>query len=112
MELIILDYSSISGKNILKGIQAFSGSVYRTLEGIIYSVLSPSEYFAKRINESIVGLRTDDVSLVRILVTRFGIDLNEIKQYYRQNYKTELSKDIIGDTSGRYQKRLFAIANY
>lgn len=113
LEVIISSYSKAAGKDILKGIQAyFGGDVYRTLEGIIYAILSPSEYYAKRINESIVGLGTDDTSLVRVLVTRFGIDLHEIKQYYRQNYKTEISTDIKGDTSGSYQKLLVAIANY
>ena len=106
-------FLSISGINLLEGLQKyFKGSVYRTLEAILYSLSNPAEYFSKRINESIVGLGTDDTSLIRILVTRFGVDLQSIKQYYRQNFKKEVSADIKGDTSGNYKKLLIEIVSY
>ena len=113
IERIAQYFVDASGMTLLKALEKyFRGSVYRTLEAILYSLLSPSEYLAKRINESIVGLGTDDVSLIRILVTRFGVDLHKIKQYYRQNYKKDVSEDIIGDTSGNYKKLLVEIVNH
>ena len=113
IEKISKYFLSASGINLLKGIEKyFRGSVFRTLEAILYCLICPAEYLAKRINESIVGLGTDDVSLIRILVTRFGVDLYKIKQYYRQNYKKEVATDIIGDTSGNYQKLLVKIVTF
>ena len=110
---IAKSFRSASGITLLKGLEKyFKGSVFRALEAILYCLVSPAEYFAKRINESIVGLGTDDTSLIRILVTRFGVDLHPIKQYYRQNYGKEISTDIKGDTSGNYQKLLLAIVSY
>ena len=112
-EKIAKYYLTISGISLIKGLEKnFKGSVFRTLEAIIYSLLSPAEYYSKRINECIVGLGTDDVSLIRILVTRFGVDLYKIKQFYRQNYKKDVSEDIIGDTSGNYKKLLVEIVNH
>ena len=32
-----------------------------------------------------------------------------IKEYYKDKYKVEMEKDVIGDTSGIYQKLLLAM---
>ena len=54
---------------------------------------------------------TDNVSLIRILVTRFGVDLYKIKQYYVRNYKKDIDTDIKKDTSGEYRDLLVEIVN-
>ena len=59
----------------------FSGDSKRILKAIVYALLSPSEYFAYRINKAIKGLGTNDTILIRVLVSRDEIDIGRIKRY-------------------------------
>ena len=87
----------------------FSGDSRRVLKAIIYALLSPSEYFAYRINKAIKKLGTNDTILIRVLVSRDEIDIERIKRYYKQQYKVTLYDAVKGDTSGDYQKLLLAL---
>lgn len=106
-------YFSISGKTLIKGIEKkFSGDMKTLLITIVYGLLSPSEYFAMRIYNSIKGLGTNEKVLNRVFVSRFEIDMPRIVGYYKKLYNVELSEDIKGDTRGSYQKLLLKLAGY
>ena len=75
-------------------------------------MLSPSEYFAMRVNDSIKGLGTKDTKLIRILISRDEIDMPQIKDYYKKLYKKDMIDDIKGDTSGNYRKILIELATH
>ena len=47
---------------------------------------------------------TDEEKLSRVLVSRSDLDMDEIKNIYKNKYNTDLKEDIINDTSGIYQK--------
>ena len=47
--------------------------------------------------------------LERVIITRAKVDMKYIKEYYKDKYKIEMEKDVIGDTSGMYQKLLLAL---
>lgn len=79
---------------------------------ILFALISPSEYFAKRLNQAVKGIGTDDNLLIRILVTRDEIDMPQIKQYYKQIIKKDMLEDIKGDTSGDYRKLLIELADH
>ena len=81
------------------------------LKAIIYAVAIPSHYFAHLLKKSIVGLGTDEETLNRVLVTRHEIDMEFIRNYYKAEQKNELVDDIIGDTTGNYQKITTKLAN-
>lgn len=49
------------------------------------------------------GLGTSDTTLIRVVVTRAGIDMEDIKKEYVQEYKTSLKDYIHDDTSGDYR---------
>ena len=59
------------------------------LKVITYALLSPSKYFAYRINKATKGFRTNNTILISVLVSRDEIDINRIKRYYKQLYKKE-----------------------
>ena len=86
----------------------FSGDVRKVLKAITYALLSPSEYFAYRINKAIKGFGTNDTILIRVLVSRDEIDINRIKRYYKQLYKKELYDAVSDDVSGDYRNLLLA----
>jgi annexin A7/11 len=99
--------------NILDQVKKlFSGDTKNALLGIIYGMLSPSEYFAMRVNDSIKGLGTKDTKLIRILISRDEIDMPQIKDYYKRLYKKDMIEDIKGDTSGNYRKILIELATH
>lgn len=87
----------------------FKGDFRKTLKYIIYSLLSPSEFFAYRINKAIAGLGTKDNMLIRILVSRDEIDMERIKRYYKQLYKKSLYDAVKDDTSGDYRTLLLEL---
>ena len=87
----------------------FSGDFKRILKAIIYSLLSPSEYFAYRIHKAVKGIGTKDTILIRVLVSRDEIDIERIKRYYRQLYDKSLYDIIKNETSGDYQNILLEL---
>ena len=64
-------YHKLTGHTILQAIdKEFHGDSKKALRTIVYATLSPSEYFATRVNEAIKGWGTNDHLLIRILITR------------------------------------------
>ena len=106
-------YHKLTGHTILQAINnEFSGDIKKLLIAVVYAVISPSEFFATKVNKAIKGLGTNDKLLIRILVTRCEIDMKYIKQFYKQIYKKDMVEDIKGDTSGDYRKLLVKLANW
>ena len=106
-------YHKISQSNILADIKnLFSGDTKKLLTGIVFGLLSPSEYFAELVRDAVKGLGTKDTTLLRIMVTRDEIDMPQIKQFYRQKYDKDMVDDIKDDTSGSYRKILVALATH
>lgn len=112
--LICREYHKLAKKTILesieKEVQKKDGKKYLRL--ILFALISPSEYFAKRLNQAVKGIGTDDNLLIRILVTRDEIDMPQIKQYYKQIIKKDMLEDIKGDTSGDYRNLLIELADH
>ncbi len=106
-------YHKLTGHTILdaidKEMQGDSKKAYRT---IVYATLSPSEYFATRVNEAIKGVGTKDRLLMRVLITRDEIDMPVIKQYYKQLYGKDMVDAIKNDISGDYQKLMVELCSH
>ena len=106
-------YHKITGHTILQAIdKEFHGDSKKALRTIIYATLSPSEYFATRINDAIKGWGTKDHLLIRILITRDEVDMPQIKQYYKQLYGKDMVEAIKKDISGDYQKLMIELCSH
>ena len=106
-ELILIAryYLKITGKNLLDDIENKLGGIARLLlKEILFNNIIPQELFAEKIYLSIKGLGTDEEMLSRVLVSRCELDMAEIRDIYKKKYNNDLKEDIIGDTSGAYQK--------
>ena len=82
------------------------------LREVVYANIIPHELFAEKIYYSIKGLGTNTAVLNRVLAARHGVDMPQIKEIYQWKYKVTLKEDIIGDTSGQYQKLCLFVAEY
>ena len=110
---IAREYHKISGHTILDGIdKEFSGNTKKALRSIVYALISPSEYFATRVQDAIKGFGTNDHLLIRVLITRDEIDMPQIKQYYKQLYGNDMVEDIKKDIGGDYRKLMVELCSH
>ena len=106
-------YHKLTGHTILDAIdKEFHGNSKKALRSIVYATLSPSEYFATRVNDAIKGWGTQDHLLIRVLITRDEIDMPQIKQYYKQLYGKDMVAAVKSDISGDYQKLMIELCSH
>ena len=106
-ELILIGrfYYKKTGKNMLDIIEKkITGKNKILLKEVLYNNIIPQELYAEKIYNSIKGLGTNNSLLARILILRHEIDMNEIADFYKDKYKKDMKDDIVGDTSGNFQK--------
>jgi len=99
-------YRHKNGHSLRKAIKKETSGDYKNL--LVALASHRSHYFAKRINQAIKGLGTDDRKLKRAFVLNDKREMKHIAERYAEKYKKSLSDDIKGDTSGWYQKLLLA----
>ncbi|KAM4619326.1 annexin A2-A-like [Polymixia lowei] len=91
-------------------ITALKGALSGSLETVILGLMkSTAQYDASEIRGSIKGLGTDEETLIEIVCSRSSAELLEIKGVYKELFKKELEKDVLGDTSGDFAKLLLAL---
>lgn len=68
----------------------FSGSIEDGLLAIARYSIDRDEFFARCLHKSMVGLGTKDKHLIRLIVTRCELDLNNIKAEFQRLYGKSL----------------------
>ena len=112
-ELILIGrfYYKKTGNNMLDIIdKKITGKNKTLLKEVLFNNIIPQELYAEKIYNSIKGFGTNNSLLSRVLVLRNEIDMDEINDYYKEKYKKDMKDDIIGDTSGNYQKLCLILA--
>ncbi len=66
----------------------------KLIKGILFCVIAPAQYFAKKCIGALSGFSTDIRTLSRVLITREEIDMEAIRDYYFQETKSNLTQDI------------------
>lgn len=107
---VFSEYEKLTGRDIEESIEKeFSGNIKDGLLAIVKCVKSKVGFFAERLYKSMKGLGTNDKTLIRIIVSRSEIDLEDIKKCFSEKYGETLQHWITGDTSGDYKKALLTI---
>ena len=110
--LVCKEYHKKYKKNMLDVLKSeFDGNEKNLLIRILYSMFSPSEYFAEQIMYAVAGAGTNDAQLIRCIISRYSIDMKKVKKYYKKLYNKELLDDVKADVSGNYGKILEALIN-
>lgn len=112
LRLICQEYEKLTGHSLEKAIKKeFSGDIEDGLVSLVRCCNNRSEFFAKRLHKAMAGFGTNDDQLIRLLVTRAEIDLQDIKVAFERIYGKSLKSWIKGEASGDYEKALLAIIN-
>ncbi|CAL9748473.1 unnamed protein product [Musa acuminata subsp. burmannicoides] len=103
-------YDHTYGKKLEKAVKSeTSGYFELALVTILRCAENPGKYFAKVLRKAMKGLGTNDVTLIRVVVTRCEIDMQYIKAEYHKKYKKPLRDAIHSETSGHYRTFLLAL---
>ena len=109
--LICRAFYELYKKSLYDSIEAeISGRNQKLLKGILFGIITPAQWFAKKAFKSMKGLGTDEKTLNRILVSRSEIDMDAIREYYFIDNKNDIKNDIYGDTSGTYRQILMNLS--
>ena len=108
LALVGKEYHKNYKRNLVECIESeFSGNEKDLLIAILYSLISPSEYFARKIFKCVEGAGTSDDKLIRCIVSRSDVDMKMIKRYFKQLFKNkDMIERVKEDTSGEYFKLL------
>ena len=101
------EYNKSTQKLITQTInEHFKGNVKNLLNAILMAKISPSEYYANVMHESI----DDEDIILKVIISRAEIDFTQIKKYYLKLYEKNVVNDIKKD-SHEYTNLLVAICN-
>lgn len=106
-ELILIArcYLKATGNNLMDAIEKKTKGKHQTLlREILYNNIMPHELYAEKIYSAIKGAGTNEEILSRVLVARSELDMPLMREIYLFKYNITMKEDIIGDTSGPYQK--------
>ncbi|CAK9296555.1 unnamed protein product [Gordionus sp. m RMFG-2023] len=74
--------SAINSERVFKLSQA--GKLKKVLQHLVQCINNPPEYYAKRVRDSLKGSGTRNQKLIRLMVSRSEIDLEDIKEAYQR----------------------------
>jgi annexin A7/11 len=105
----IQQYKTEFGKDLVAELKKeLSGD----FEGLIVALMTPPAIFdAQQMHKAMAGLGTKESVLIEIMMTHSNRQLTELKRAYEAEFGKSLEKDIVGDTSGAFQRLLVSILN-
>ncbi|XP_076148797.1 annexin A5a [Alosa pseudoharengus] len=97
-------YKKSHGKDLVKDLKSELGG---KLEDLLLALMAPpASYDANELHKAIKGAGTEDDVLIEILASRAPEEIINIIKAYKKDHGAKLEKDIMGDTSGHYQRML------
>ena len=101
--LIARAYYELCKKSLYDAIESEVGGKNRKLlKGLLFAVITPAQWFAKKCCKTLQGQGGDNNTLVRILISRAEIDMYAIRDYYYMDTNHDIKNDIEDDTIGAY----------
>ena len=105
--LISRAYYEKTQKNLYDAIEAeVPGKNRRLMKGILFAVITPAQWFAKKISKALQGLSGDYNTIRRVLISRAEIDMYAIRDYYYMETNNELRADIQDESEDAYTQIL------
>ena len=109
--LISRAFYELYKKNLYETIdKELSGKNKTLIKDILFGIITPAQWFAKKAYKAMKGAGTDDDTLIRVILSRAEIDMDQIRDYYFRDWNTDLRNDIDADCSGAYGKILMNLS--
>ena len=109
--LISRAFYDLYKKNLYETVdKEISGKNKKLIKDILFGIITPAQWFAKKAYKAMKGEGTDDHTLFRVIISRAEIDMDEIRDYYFRDWNTDLRNDIDGDCSGAYGQILMNLS--
>ncbi|KAL6099522.1 uncharacterized protein ACO6RY_01325 [Pungitius sinensis] len=102
-------FEKITQKDLAVGVKKATSGELEIL--LLELLMPPLQYEAFRLQQAMVGLGTDEETLLEILCTRSGEKLREISAMYKLLFKKDLEKELRGETSGDFTNLVLALLN-
>ncbi|XP_063313267.1 annexin A1-like [Pelobates fuscus] len=100
-------YQEKTGKSLDEALKKVLSGPLRDI--ILALLKTPAQFDADSLKNAMKGLGTDEETIIEIIVSRNNQEIKQIKKVYHEEYKTDLEKDIMGDTSGDFQTVLLVL---
>ena len=84
----------------------------KLIKGILFGVIAPAQFYAKKCISCLTGFTTDIKTLFRVLVNRVEIDMDAIRDYYLKETNCEITKDIENEATCKENNEIGSILSY
>eukprot|EP01137_Pigoraptor_chileana_P030120 Opistho-2@16269 len=100
-------FKQMFGKDLITDLKSeLSGN----FEEVCLALLkTPPEFDAYTLRKAMKGAGTDEQTLIEVLLTRGNREIEAIKAAYAHEYKRDLEKDIMSETSGHFRRLLVSV---
>lgn len=108
------EYEAVNGETIQSTIQrVFHGDAKDAYSHMVECIIDRVQLCAKILHDAMKahGVGTKDATLIRIIISRSEIDLENIKTEFQRMYNDSVINWVKGDTHGAYKDALIAILN-
>ncbi|XP_029649936.1 annexin A13 isoform X1 [Octopus sinensis] len=103
-------YQELAGHSLREAVESeTSGAVQEGYLAIIDAATNLTEYFAKLLHKSMSGAGTTDSALIRVIVSRSEVDLQDIKDEFQALYEKPLAEMVSNDCGGDYKSILLKV---
>ncbi|XP_030049733.1 annexin A1 [Microcaecilia unicolor] len=107
---VFQNYGKYSKHDVNKALDLeLKGDIENCLISIVKCAVSKPTFFAEKLYLAMKGSGTRDKALIRIMVSRSEIDMNEIKLQFQRLYGKTLHQAILEETKGDYETILLAL---
>ncbi|XP_056596775.1 annexin A2 isoform X1 [Triplophysa dalaica] len=104
---LVRAYKTFSQKELDAGLKkVLSGDLQSLILGLM---MTPEQFEAHRLRKAMEGVGTDEEILSEILCSRTPQQLSDITAAYNQEFKRDLEKDLLSETSGDFSKLIIAL---
>ncbi|KAL3123477.1 hypothetical protein niasHT_000873 [Heterodera trifolii] len=106
---VIRTFKQMYGKELIPELKS---ELTGDFEHLIIALMElPAVYDAAQLRRSMEGLGTKEHILIEVMTTRPNAQIYAVKMAYRQMYNSDLERDIVGETSGYFQRLLISLCS-